>query len=290
MTPREALRVAVERLRFAHEDAPREARLLLEFTLGQSRIWLYQNFDKQLETESVNRFWRLVNARTEGEPLAYLIGHREFFGRDFLVDRRVLIPRPETEHLVEQAIRFIRGNDIACPSIVDVGTGSGAIAVSIASEITDSRVIAVDRSGDALKVARANAERHGVGNRVHVVQGDLLAALAGPFDLILANLPYIPSAEIPRLQPEVQREPLLALNGGPDGLDLYRILFVQARDRLAPGGLLLAEIAENQGRAAATLARTSFPDRNVIILPDLAGRDRVVAIRPHVVRDRQAVS
>lgn len=290
MTLREALRLAAGRLGPHNGEARLEARLLLEFVLGQSRTWLYQHLESDLSPVHLTRLNQLVEARLAGEPLAYILGKREFYGRSFLVDHRVLVPRPETEDLVESALAFLRTAGPTRPRIVDVGTGSGAIAVTIAAEIPEARVIAVDRSADALAVARANAEKHGVSDRVCFVQGDLLGGLAGPFDLILANLPYIPTEEIARLQPEVRREPRGALDGGADGLDLYRLLFTQARGRLAPNGALFGEIAFDQGASAARLARQALPGRTVTVEQDLAGQDRLIVARPRVALSRRAVS
>jgi release factor glutamine methyltransferase len=290
MTAREALRLAAERLSPVNGEARLEVRLLLEYVLGRSRTWIYQHPESDLEPDQAARFNRLVEERRAGEPLAYLLGQREFYGRSFLVDRRVLIPRPETEDLIEHAIAFIHSAGLTDPRIVDVGTGSGAIAVTIAAEVPGARVIAVDRSADALAVARENAQRLGVADRVQFIQGDLLGGLDGPFDLILANLPYIPSDEIGRLQPEVRREPRPALDGGPDGLDLYRRLFAQARNLLAPRGALFGEIAYDQGALAAEIAGRSLPDRSLTIEPDLAGHDRLVVVRPRVGLSNRAVS
>lgn len=290
MSLREALRLAAEQLSTVTGEARLEARVLLEYVLRRPRTWIYQHLDQNLEPDQVTHFNQLIAARLGGEPLAYLLGRREFYGRTFLVDRRVLIPRPETEDLIEQALAFIRAEKPRDPRIVDVGTGSGAIAVTIAAEVPGARVIAVDRSAGALVVAQENARRLGVARQVEFVRADLLAGLAGPFDLILANLPYVPSQEISRLQPEVQFEPRQALDGGPDGLDLYRRLFVQARGLLAPQGALIGEIAWDQGALAAQIAAQQMPEHAVTIQQDLAGHDRLVVARPRVVLSHRAVS
>lgn len=290
MILREALRLAAERLSRLNGEARLEARLLLELVLGQPRTWIYQHLGSELESAQVARLNQLLEARLAGEPLAYLLGKREFYGRDFLVDRRVLIPRPETETLIEHALAFIHNESPSRPRVVDVGTGSGAIAITIAAEVPGARVIAVDQSAGALTVAAENARRHGVADRVKFLQGDLLVGLAGPFDLILANLPYIPTAEIAKLQPEVRGEPRGALDGGPDGLDLYRRLFAQASDVLAPHGGLFGEIAFDQGALAARIASQSFQGRSVVVERDLAGQDRLVVVRPSVALSHRAVS
>lgn len=285
-TVRDALRDSAQRLTPGIGDAARrEARVLLERITGQTRIWIYQNPDAHLTAPQARQLAAAVRARRAGEPLAYLVGSREFYGRRFQVDQRVLIPRPETEDLVEAALAFARERAAEGQRdlrIVDVGTGSGVIAVTLAAELPPARIIAVDRSAGALAVAHENARRHGVEGRITLIQGDLLSAVAGPVDLIVANLPYIPTEEIPTLQPEVQHEPRLALDGGPDGLDLYRRLWTQAATALDARGGLFGEIAASQGVVAEHSAAAAFPDRSIKILPDLAGRDRIIAVGPRL--------
>ncbi len=281
-TVSEALRQTSRRLAEAGSEAPRlEARVLVETTLGRSRVWLYQNLDAVVAEAALARLQRLVDARLRGEPLAYLVGSREFYGRDFAVDSRALVPRPETEALLEVALRFARQPDRApARRIVDVGTGSGILAISLALELPAASVVAVDLSADALAVARANACRYDVAGRVSFVQADLLETLTGPFDLVVANLPYVPSGEIDRLQPEVRREPRLALDGGPDGLDLYRRFFRRLPAVAGPATGVFVEIASDQGERVAALARAAQPAAEVAVLADLEGRDRVVAATP----------
>lgn len=308
----EVLRGAAQQLeRSGCDEAWIEARLLAAAALQRSRVWIYQNLDAMVDPASAERLQALVDRRLAGEPLAYLLGTREFYGRSFLVDPRVLIPRPETETLLEHAIRFARSRarsplvlqpagatssrkgccsdglvsespDDASHSlrVVDVGTGSGILGISLALEIASAQVVLVDRFASALAVAHENCRRHAVDGRVLTVQADLLDGLVGPIDLIVANLPYIPTDEIARLPTEVQREPREALDGGADGLDLYRRLLAQASRVLAPDGALFAEIGDHQGAAALELARMSFPDRESRVEPDLEGRDRVLAITP----------
>jgi release factor glutamine methyltransferase len=270
------------------EEARLEARVLLEHLLGRSRAWVYRNPDVPLPPPQIEAFRQLVDARLRGEPLAYLVGRREFYGRDFVVDRRVLIPRPETEALLEVALAFARRLPTPVPHVVDVGTGSGILAVSLALELPSAAVVAVDRSRDALIVARENAKRHGVADRIAFVEGDLLDGLAGPFDVIAANLPYVPTGEIDAAPAELRREPRLALDGGPRGLDLYPRFLRGAADILGPRGALFAEVGSNQGPAVVSLARSAFPNRPVQVYPDLEGRDRVVAVLP-AARDVEAV-
>lgn len=272
----DALRQVSERLASSGSDAHLlEARVLVETALDRSRVWVYQHPEASLEQDQHRRLLRLVERRQGGEPLAYILGAREFYGRSFLVDSRVLVPRQDTEMLLERALAFARGH----PSrIVDVGTGSGILGISLALELPLARVVLIDRSADALAVAKANARRHAVDERISLVHGDLLTGLGGPVDLVVANLPYVPSDEIDRLQPEVRREPRLALDGGPDGLEVYRRLFVEAPSMLSRRGALFAEIGDGQGTAAIGLARERFPEYDVLIHPDLEGRDRVLAI------------
>jgi release factor glutamine methyltransferase len=225
----------------------------------------------------------LVERRAGGEPLTYILGEREFYARSFVVDRRVLVPRPETEELLAAALDFAaqrRRMGRSLENIVDVGTGSGVLAVSLACELREVHVIAVDCSADALAVADVNRRRHNVAARVSLVQSDLLAAIDLSADLVVANLPYVPTHEIERLQPEVRREPRQALDGGLEGFDEYRRFFPQAADRLGPIGGLYAEIGADQGDRALTLAKKSFPGRDVTVRKDLAGHDRLVVVQP----------
>ena len=290
----DALRETGQRLASSGSDAPNlEARVLVETALDRSRVWVYQHPDTTLDREQRRRLQQLVERRQGGEPLAYILGSREFYGRSFLVDPRVLVPRQDTETLLDRALAFARrhlvasngttrGSDAPLTRVVDVGTGSGILGVSLALELPAAHVILIDRSEDALVVAEANGRRHAVDDRISLVQGDLLGCLAGPVDLIVANLPYVPSDEIDRLQPEVRREPRAALDGGPDGLDVYRRLLSEAPSRLSPRGALFAEIGHGQGAAAIGLARQHFPGHVIFVHPDFEGRDRVLAVTPRL--------
>lgn len=258
----------------AVEEAATVADLLLAYVLGCDRTWLYAHPEAPVAPAVVGRFAALLDDAARHQPLAYLIGEREFLGRSFLVRHGVLVPRPETEVLVEVALARLT---TPAPKVADVGCGCGAIAVSVALERPDATVLALDVDQRATSLARANALRLGARN-VLVVRGDLLAPVRGPLDAVLANLPYIPSSELAALPPVVRAEPRHALDGGPDGLALYRCLLPQARAVLRPGGLCAFEIAATQGAAARALAHATWPAARVQVLPDYAGRDRVVLV------------
>jgi release factor glutamine methyltransferase len=271
------LRAAQVHLAQTSDTSRLDAELILSHLLGWPRARLLAERDHPVAADLSDAFADLVARRAEGEPVAYLVGHKEFYGIEFTVDRRVLVPRPETELLVELAIaaamRIAAGR--ADPlRIADIGTGSGAIAVALAIHLPHAQIDAVDISTEALEVARANVARHGLGGRVRLLLGDLLDPLDGRVDLIVSNPPYTILAEV---EPNVYaHEPHLALEGGPDGADLYRRLFVGAPGKLGPGGTLLCEIGAWQGQLVAALARAAFPAAEVRIVQDLAGRDRVV--------------
>ncbi len=218
--------------------------------------------------------------RENGEPLPYILGHWEFYGLDFLVTPAVLIPRPETELLVEHALDWLRHHP-ACHRVADIGTGSGCIAIALATTIPDLQVFATDLSPQALEVARQNVAHHGVSERITFVQADLLELPdefhSRLFDLIAANLPYIPRPTLGDL-PVSRFEPILALDGGDDGLDLIRRLVHKAGDHLSPHGCLLLEIEASQGEKAIALAQDAFPQARVTVIPDLAGHDRLVLV------------
>jgi release factor glutamine methyltransferase len=227
-----------------------------------------------LSGEELAAYRALIQRRRRREPVAYIRGEREFYGLSIRVDPRVLVPRPDTETLVEVVLQRMPGLGAAAPRIVDVGTGSGAIAIAIAVARPDAQVEAVDRSPDAAEVARANAARHAPA--VNVLVGDLLAPIDGAIDVIVSNPPYIPTAQIATLQAEVQREPRLALDGGPDGLEVVRRLVSEAHARLVKGGLLALEIGDDQAEAtAAIFAHAGFDE--IAKDRDLAGTERVVS-------------
>jgi release factor glutamine methyltransferase len=257
------------------EDSGFEAELLMRQALGISRVELYQDLNRELSPEEETDFEQLISRRLSGEPVAYIIGRREFFGLDFYVDARVLIPRPETELLVEKTLALARERPIS--TIADIGTGSGAIAVSLALNLPQVKVFATDVSALALEVARFNCQKHGVLDRVCLLTGDLLSPLAEPVSLIVANLPYVTEAEVGE-QGLAGFEPELALDGGSDGLEKIRRLCAELDDKLNPGGSLLLEMGIGQSRAVAGLLHSLYPAARVEITPDLGGIDRVVSL------------
>jgi release factor glutamine methyltransferase len=254
-------------------DAPRlTAELLLAQALSCDRVRLYLDFDKPVGEAELAAFRELVRRRADGEPTAYLLGRREFFGHPFLVDARVLVPRPETELLVEAALAALPAEG----SALDLCTGSGAIALSLSLGRPGARILATDVSADALAVARENAARLGAAG-VAFAEGDLWAAVpaeAGPFDVIASNPPYVPTRELAGLSREVRREPRLALDGGPDGLDLVRRIVAGAPARLAPGGTLLVELHETHAGELPPLCLAAGFAR-AAVRRDLAGLPRL---------------
>lgn len=262
-------------------DSPRlTAEVLLANVLSSDRIFLYTHGDRPLSQEERDAYRALLVRRAGGEPVAYITGEKEFFGRPFAVGPGTLIPRPETELLVEEALRLLRlpGSPEA-PVIADIGSGSGCIGVTLLAEFPGAIGTAVDTSPAAAAATLANARRHGVAERLTVVAGDLSSPLAdGACALLAANLPYIPSDRIPTLAPEVLREPHEALDGGPDGLALIRRLIDDLPRVLAPGGWCLLEVDETHGEAASRLV-VGRPFRGLRVLPDMAGRDRIIVFR-----------
>lgn len=275
------MRLASRLLHLAGCDSPQlDAGLLLAHALGWERARLLAHPERRLTAAEWERFQALLSRRQAREPLAYILGHREFYGLDFIVDWRVLVPRPETELLVELALEWVRARPWEEPPIIaDVGTGSGCVAVALAFHLPQALIYALDVSADALEVAAANATRHGVEAQVRLLEGNLLEPLPEPVDVIVANLPYVPDDELATLEPEVRDyEPRAALDGGPDGLGPMRRLLAQAPACLRPRGVIFLEMGEGQGTAARELARQHFPQANVDVLLDYAGCDRVLRV------------
>ncbi|HVO44399.1 MAG TPA: peptide chain release factor N(5)-glutamine methyltransferase [Aggregatilineales bacterium] len=268
----ETLRSATAGLMGVSGSPRLDSQLILGHVLGQPREYLIAHPERDLSPVEDMTFAKLLTLRQKGMPLAYILGHRPFFDREFTITPSVLIPRPETEHLVEAAIAW--GADRGAVRVVDVGTGSGVIALSLAAHLPAATVVATDISAGALAVARHNGA--GLSN-IYYVQTDLLQALHGPIDLICANLPYIATGELNILE-VAKFEPRVALDGGSDGLRLIRRLLTQAPERLARPGLLLLEIGADQGAAVERLAQTAFPNGTVRVLKDYGGLDRVVSV------------
>lgn len=268
-----ALRAGARCLQTVSDAARLEAEVLLSDVTGFSRATLLAHPEWELSPARWAAYARYLSNRAAGFPLPYLTGRVEFYGLEMTVSPDVLIPRPETETLVDLAL------ERRPERVVEVGTGSGCIAVALATRLHDTRVWASDISARALRVAAVNARRHGVRERVHLVRCDLCTSFSGPVDLLVSNPPYVADDEWASLPLSVRRhEPRLALDGGVDGLDFVRRLLASVPRILRPGGGLLIEIGASQGSAARALARATLPGARIAIHPDLAGRDRVLEI------------
>ena len=280
-TPLRVLEWTTRRLTAAGVDGARlEAQVLLAHALACDRVALYLMFDKPLAADELARYRDLVKRRLAGEPVAYLVGHQEFWSLDLVVDPRVLIPRRDIETVVELVLDAVP--DRAAPlAVADVATGAGPLALALARELRAARVVATDLSEDALAVARGNAERLGLADRIDFLQGDLLAALPDgeSFDVLVSNPPYVPSATIAGLSPEVRREPRGALDGGHDGLDLLRRLVDGAARHLSPGGLLALEHGFDQAAAVRGLLDDTGQFEAAATRADLGGQPRVTHAR-----------
>ncbi len=280
---RQAVREAVQALDREGVESPRlEAELLLAHAVGTNRAWVLAHPERQLTPKEVTRFRDLAGRRAQREPLAYITGEREFFGLELAVDPRVLIPRPETELLVERGLELVRrlGHPPDQLLVADVGAGSGAIAVALAVHLPAATIYALDESANSLAVTAKNAQRHGVEKRVRCLLGNLLEPLPEAVDLIAANLPYVGSEEWDALAPEIrEHEPRGALDGGPGGLEVIRRLLATAGPHLRPGGTILIEIGAQQGPAARALAAEHFPQARIDVLQDYARLDRLVVVQ-----------
>ena len=279
MTLRQALIASSEILSAnpnLRDTAARDAELLLLNQLGIERVQLFTNPDKELTKEEESSFWQNVRRRAASEPIQYIIGRQEFYGLNFLVTPAVLIPRPETEHLVEAILQVLPHEEIL--NILDVGTGSGILAITLALHLPHAEITAIDISAAAIRVARQNAEAHHVADRIHFVESDLLAGLPDfSFDAIVSNPPYVAESDRDTLHPQVRNyEPATALFAGETGLDIYRRLIPQADIALKPNGLLALEIGYGQQPALASLLETWH---NVSFVNDLQHIPRVALAR-----------
>jgi release factor glutamine methyltransferase len=259
------------------ESPALESQMVVSYILGQPRSWVLAHPEFILSESDTERLNVCLKAMVDGYPFAYITGVREFFGRPFEIRPGLLVPRPETELLVEFAVDWLRVRP-DMRSVVDVGCGSGPIAVTLAAEISDLQIEAIDIDPLAVLVTTLNAVKHGISQRVHVFEGDLLSGVRSTFDLICANLPYIPSETVLNL-PASRHEPVLALDGGPDGLRLIDTLLEQSTHRVNPGGLILLEIEASQGESAPKLARHHYPQCDIELHHDLAGHPRLVSIQ-----------
>ena len=282
-----AMLTVTRRLAEISSDTPQlDAIVLLSFVLGVSKTWLYAHPTRELSESEIVHYEDLVRRRMRHEPVAYLIGVKPFYGLDIIVDRNVLSPRPETELLVDRVLDYLgslagEGRRL---SLADVGTGSGAVAVALAANVPELTVYAVDVSDVALAVAAQNVERHGLGGQVQLLLGQLLEPVPARVDLIVANLPYIATADISALPRQVRDyEPVLALDGGTDGLAVIADLLASlalppGRSKLRPGGRVYLEIGAGQGDAARTLVQDLLPDAEVAIVQDYADLDRLLIV------------
>lgn len=272
MTVIEVLKAASGHLQKHSSDSARlDAEVLLAQALGVRRLDLYLQFDRSLNDRELSIYRDLIKKRANGDPVAYLVGHKEFMALDFEVTPAVLVPNPDTEVLVQRAVAIARQAPETL-RVADVGTGSGCIAIAVAHYAPDVEVWASDVSREALEVAARNVARHGVGRQVHVACGDLLDALPGTFNVICANLPYVaPGSHLPA---EVTAQPAVALYAGQDGAALVLRLLEAAPKRLKPGGRLLAEVDPLIVGVVTEAAERAFSNHSV--LRDLAGRERVV--------------
>jgi release factor glutamine methyltransferase len=271
----EVLKSVRRRLSRSSDTAGLDAQVLLAHLIGKSRAWVLAHTEESLDKNTAVHLEKAVQRLEKGEPLPYVLGRWEFFGLNFIVSPAVLIPRPETELLVETAIKWLKTSQAG--RVLDVGTGSGCIAAAIAVNLPGVYITAVDLSREALLVASKNIKYHAVEDRVFLLQSDLLTPVASQYELICANLPYIREETLVNLKVSRQ-EPALALAGGEDGLNLIRRLFAQAAERLRPAGMLLAEIEAGQREAALKLADHYFPGTKTDVLKDLAGNDRLLKI------------
>ena len=256
-------------------DSRLEAEILLRHVLKIDRATMFSNLENILDSKQENDIAELVQRRLANEPLSYITGTREFYSLDFQITSDVLIPRQETETLVDEVIKIAKENPL---KIVDVGTGSGAIAIALAVNLPLAKIIATDISVDALHVAESNTKMNEVFSRINLKQGNLLDVLDEKVDVIVSNPPYIPSNQIEHLQPEVKKEPHIALDGGSDGLEYIRKLIGNCSEKLNNNGHIFIEIDPSQSEEVLKIADTHFPDARTAIIKDLSQNNRVLSI------------
>jgi release factor glutamine methyltransferase len=263
------------------DSAQIDAEVLLRHVLDIEKGQLYSALDEPLSAGHRLRFQKTLERRMRREPVAYITGRKEFWSLDFAVTPEVLIPRPETELLVEVALQRLKSSASRTPNILDLGTGSGIIAICLAKERLEANIVAVDIASSALEVARTNSRRHGVSERIDLIHGDLFAALDGEkklFDLIVSNPPYIRTGELSLLAPEIsQWEPMAALDGGRDGIEYYRRIIGEAHEYLAPGSSIVLEIGSDMAPVVTELFTRTGCYGPASVYQDYAGKDRVIA-------------
>lgn len=282
VTVGQAINAATQRLAEANIATARlDAQVILAHVLGVDRSWLFAHHEQTLTPHQAEMYTELVVRRVMHEPVAYLTHHKEFYGIDLYVDRRVLIPRPETEMLVDQVLTEVTLRAPHLVTVADVGTGSGAIAVAVAMNAGNVHIYALDVSENALAVAQRNIEAHALGNRIQLLQSDLLTALPTRVDVVVANLPYVTEDDYRTLEPDVRDyEPAQALLGGPEGLDVIARLLSQLPDHCNHDAFVVLEIGYNQGAAVLTMVETLLPQATQIELHrDYQGHDRVISFQ-----------
>jgi release factor glutamine methyltransferase len=255
------------------DEANLEGEILLRHLLGIDRTQFFSNLDIELGSRQEQELKRILERRVNGEPSAYITGHREFFGLDFYVDRNVLIPRPETELLIEKALELAGSNKTDI--IVDGGTGCGAVAITLALRLPNVQIYATDISPAALNIAAINCEKHGVSSRITLLSGDILGPIPSEVDLIIANLPYVKVSDLQN-SGQLGYEPQVALDGGPDGEDILKQLIMQAGKKLKPGGHVIMEIGQGQAVSLTDFIKSEYPEACIDIYNDLAGIERAI--------------
>jgi release factor glutamine methyltransferase len=278
-TVADTLEQGIDVLRVSGSPTARlDAEVLLAHVLGLRRVNLYMYPERPLAAEEEQAYEDSLARRGRREPVSYIVGGKEFYGLSFAVDPRVLVPRPETEVLVERALAWAHAQDRTGLAIADIGTGSGCIAVVLATQLPEARITATDISAESLEVAAENVRRHGVAERVHLLQGDLCAPLLERVDMLVSNPPYTVWGALP--EGITAYEPRLALDGGGDGLEIYRRLLPQLPAHLQRGAVALMEIGDGQEEAVVGLAQETLPGLPVRVWPDDSGWARVVEIGP----------
>ncbi len=280
MTLKQALQSARDILQSHNiENAPLTAEVLLRHTLNFNRVQLYQAMENKLNPTQEKTFQSLIERHICGEPVAYITGHKEFYGLDFYVDSRALIPRPETELLIEKSLKLVKNKAIT--TIADIGTGCGTVAITLALKLPKAKIYATDISAISLELAFTNCQHHKVLDRIRLLEGDMLESLPEPVDLIAANLPYVREAEIAASR-SLSYEPRLALDGGTDGLDKIRRFCSQLKGKLNPHGTILLEIGQGQSEVVTSLLYSGLPSCHIEVFKDFAGIERIVllSLRP----------